>query len=236
MARGIPGQFTSRDDPAKPDRFFLQELQRGFSKTGDQAVRVNLPIFDDETRLREDQYLISRTDIQGRIVYANPAFVEVSGFERDELIGQPHNIVRHPDMPSEAYEDLWDTLQRGQSWLGVVKNRRKDGGYYWVLANATPHRRRRRSRSLFFRTRAPFRRADRRRRGVLRAITPRAGTRLAHQGGTGGAARLAQRGRAHGFPLAPGRPCPDAARGVAVESVVWWPCCLDAAHALGQPR
>ncbi len=188
-------------------------------------MRVNLPIFDDETRLREDQYLISRTDIQGRIVYANPAFVEVSGFERDELIGQPHNIVRHPDMPSEAYEDLWDTLQRGQSWLGVVKNRRKDGGYYWVLANATPHRRRRRSRSLFFRTRAPFRRADRRRRGVLRAITPRAGTRLAHQGGTGGAARLAQRGRAHGFPLAPGRPCPDAARGVAVESVVWWPCC-----------
>ncbi|OZI74680.1 methyl-accepting chemotaxis protein [Bordetella genomosp. 12] len=101
-------------------------------------MRVNLPIFDDETLLREDQYLISRTDTQGRIVYANPAFVEVSGFERDELIGQPHNIVRHPDMPAEAYEDLWRTLQSGQSWLGVVKNRRKDGGYYWVLANATP--------------------------------------------------------------------------------------------------
>ncbi|ANY15993.1 PAS domain-containing methyl-accepting chemotaxis protein [Bordetella pseudohinzii] len=101
-------------------------------------MRVNLPIYDVETRLREDQYLISRTDTKGRIVYANPAFVEVSGFEREELMGKAHNIVRHPDMPAEAYEDLWRTLQAGRSWLGVVKNRRKDGGYYWVLANATP--------------------------------------------------------------------------------------------------
>ncbi|OZI35132.1 chemotaxis protein [Bordetella genomosp. 1] len=101
-------------------------------------MRVNLPIHDVETRLRDDQYLISRTDTKGRITYANPAFVEVSGFERDELIGKAHNIVRHPDMPPEAYEDLWRTLQAGRSWLGVVKNRRKDGGFYWVLANATP--------------------------------------------------------------------------------------------------
>ncbi|MEK0076762.1 methyl-accepting chemotaxis protein, partial [Bordetella pertussis] len=101
-------------------------------------MRVNLPIYDVETKLREDQYLISRTDTKGRIVYANPAFVEVSGFERDELIGKAHNLVRHPDMPPQAYEDLWRTLQAGQSWLGVVKNRRKDGGFYWVLANATP--------------------------------------------------------------------------------------------------
>ncbi len=88
-------------------------------------MRVNLPIYDVETKLREDQYLISRTDTKGRIVYANPAFVEVSGFERDELIGKAHNLVRHPDMPPQAYEDLWRTLQAGQSWLGVVKNRRK---------------------------------------------------------------------------------------------------------------
>ncbi|MFQ1061559.1 methyl-accepting chemotaxis protein [Bordetella trematum] len=101
-------------------------------------MRVNLPIYDVETRLRDDQYLISRTDTKGRIVYANPAFVEVSGFERDELMGKAHNIVRHPDMPSQAFEDFWNTLQAGRSWLGVVKNRRKDGGYYWVLANATP--------------------------------------------------------------------------------------------------
>jgi aerotaxis receptor len=101
-------------------------------------VRVNLPIHNVETKLRDDQYLISRTDTKGRIVYANPAFIEVSGFSRDELIGKAHNIVRHPDMPPEAYEDLWDTLQAGESWLGLVKNRRKDGGFYWVLANATP--------------------------------------------------------------------------------------------------
>lgn len=101
-------------------------------------MRVNLPVVDVETRLREDQYLISRTDTKGRIVYANPAFVEVSGFTREELIGKAHNIVRHPDMPPEAFEDLWETLQAGESWLGMVKNRRKDGGYYWVLANATP--------------------------------------------------------------------------------------------------
>ena len=101
-------------------------------------MRVNLPVHDVETKLREDQYLISRTDTKGRIVYANPAFIEVSGFSREELIGKPHNIVRHPDMPPEAYEDLWETLQAGESWLGLVKNRRKDGGYYWVLANATP--------------------------------------------------------------------------------------------------
>ncbi len=101
-------------------------------------MRVNLPIHDVETKLRDDQYLISRTDIKGRIVYANPAFVEVSGFTREELIGQPHNLVRHPDMPEQAYTDLWKTLQAGESWLGLVKNRRKDGGYYWVLANATP--------------------------------------------------------------------------------------------------
>lgn len=101
-------------------------------------MRVNLPVHNVETKLREDQYLISRTDTKGRILYANPAFIEVSGFSREELIGKAHNIVRHPDMPPQAYEDLWRTLQAGESWLGLVKNRRKDGGFYWVLANATP--------------------------------------------------------------------------------------------------
>ena len=101
-------------------------------------MRVNLPVHNVETKLRADQYLISRTDTKGRIVYANPAFIEVSGFSREELIGKAHNIVRHPDMPPQAYEDLWATLQAGGSWLGLVKNRRKDGGFYWVLANATP--------------------------------------------------------------------------------------------------
>jgi aerotaxis receptor len=97
-----------------------------------------LPVYDNEWVLDDDQYLISRTDVDGNIVYANPAFVEVSGFTLQELIQSPHNIVRHPDMPPQAFADLWDTLRDGESWLGLVKNRRKDGGYYWVLANASP--------------------------------------------------------------------------------------------------
>lgn len=101
-------------------------------------MRKNLPVTQVETVVREDQYLISKTDMKGRIIYANPAFVEVSGFSRDELIGKAHNIIRHPDMPPEAFADLWETLKAGKPWLGLVKNRRKDGGYYWVLANAYP--------------------------------------------------------------------------------------------------
>ena len=85
-------------------------------------MRNNQPVYDKEYTLHDEQYLISRTDSRGRIIYANPAFVEVSGFSRDELVGAAHNIVRHPDMPEEAFEDLWRTIQRGESWTGVVKN------------------------------------------------------------------------------------------------------------------
>ncbi|MEB2401916.1 MAG: methyl-accepting chemotaxis protein [Alcaligenaceae bacterium] len=101
-------------------------------------MRKNYPVYDVETKLRPDQYLISKTDKKGRITYANPAFFEVSGYTREELIGKPHNVIRHPDMPPEAFQDLWDTLHAKKPWLGLVKNRRKDGGYYWVLANAAP--------------------------------------------------------------------------------------------------
>jgi len=101
-------------------------------------MRNNQPANDREYVLRDEQYLISRTDSRGRIIYANPAFVEVSGFSREELVGAPHNIVRHPDMPPAAFDDLWRTIQRGEPWTGMVKNRRKDGGFYWVLANVTP--------------------------------------------------------------------------------------------------
>ena len=101
-------------------------------------MRKNFPVTQVETRVRADQYLISKTDKKGRIVYANPAFVEISGFSEDELLGSPHNVVRHPDMPPAAFQDLWDTVQAGKPWTGLVKNRRKDGGYYWVLANVTP--------------------------------------------------------------------------------------------------
>jgi len=78
------------------------------------------------------------TDTKGRITYCNDAFIEVSGFSRAELLGQPHNIVRHPDMPPEAFRDMWETIQTGVPWTGVVKNRRKNGDHYWVQANAAP--------------------------------------------------------------------------------------------------
>ena len=84
-------------------------------------MRNNQPVYDQEYTLHDEQYLISRTDARGRIIYANPAFVEVSGFSREELVGSAHNIVRHPDMPEEAFADLWRTIQRGDSWTGVVR-------------------------------------------------------------------------------------------------------------------
>ncbi|MFT4190767.1 MAG: methyl-accepting chemotaxis protein [Comamonas sp.] len=101
-------------------------------------MRNNQPVTREEFVLGEADCLISRTDLQGRITYANAAFQQASGFTQDELLGQPHNLVRHPDMPAAAFADLWRCLKAGQSWLGVVKNRRKDGGFYWVLANVTP--------------------------------------------------------------------------------------------------
>ena len=81
---------------------------------------------------------MSTTDLKGRILYCNPMFIEVSGYSRDELLGQPHNIVRHPDMPEEAYRDMWQTIASGVPWSAAVKNRRKDGSFYWVMANVTP--------------------------------------------------------------------------------------------------
>jgi aerotaxis receptor len=101
-------------------------------------MRDNQPVSHQEYLLQESQTLVSVTDLKGRITYCNPAFIEVSGFTRDELLGQPHNIVRHPDMPEEAFRDLWGTIQAGLPWQGLVKNRRKNGDHYWVQANATP--------------------------------------------------------------------------------------------------
>ena len=88
-----------------------------------------------ETKVPEHVEIISRTDLGGVITYANETFAKISGYEVDELIGKPHNIVRHPDMPKSVFADIWETLGRGESWQGYVKNRRKDNGYYWVHAN-----------------------------------------------------------------------------------------------------
>ncbi|MDP1557908.1 MAG: methyl-accepting chemotaxis protein [Nitrosomonas sp.] len=101
-------------------------------------MRVNLPVSNIEYPIGDDTLIVSTTDTKGRITYVNQTFIEVSGFTEDELLGKAHNIVRHPDMPPEAFIDLWKTLQTGKPWTGLVKNRRKNGDYYWVLGNATP--------------------------------------------------------------------------------------------------
>jgi aerotaxis receptor len=101
-------------------------------------MRINQPVSQREYAFPEGRTLVSVTDLKGRITYCNPAFIEVSGFPRHELLGQPHNLVRHPDMPEEAFRDMWETIQSGLPWTGLVKNRRKNGDHYWVQANATP--------------------------------------------------------------------------------------------------
>ena len=101
-------------------------------------MRVNMPVTGREYVLRDDHMIVSKTDTRGIITYINKDFLEVSGFTEEELIGAPHNIVRHPDMPPEAFKDLWDTLAAGMPWTALVKNRCKNGDHYWVLANATP--------------------------------------------------------------------------------------------------
>ncbi|KQX88108.1 methyl-accepting chemotaxis protein [Variovorax sp. Root473] len=103
-------------------------------------MRVNLPVTDIEYELSKEEALVSRTDLKGRITYVNPAFVAASGFTPAELMGKAHNIVRHPDVPPEAFADLWRTLDQGLPWTGLIKNRRKNGDFYWVLANVTPIR------------------------------------------------------------------------------------------------
>jgi len=101
-------------------------------------MRRNLPVTQHNHDFPDDATLLSVTDAQSHITYANAAFIAISGFDRSELIGQPHNLVRHPDMPAQAFADMWATLKAGQSWTALVKNRRKNGDHYWVRANAAP--------------------------------------------------------------------------------------------------
>ena len=101
-------------------------------------MRVNQPVTQREFNLPEDATLMSTTDTRSHVTYANESFVAVSGFSREEIKGQPHNFVRHPDMPAQAFADMWATLKGGEPWTALVKNRRKDGDHYWVRANAVP--------------------------------------------------------------------------------------------------
>ena len=101
-------------------------------------MRNNTPVTDRRIPLIPGQDLVTKTDLQGRITYVNPAFIEISGFTEQELLGEHHNIVRHPDMPQAAFKNMWSTLEMGRPWVGMVKNRCKNGDYYWVKANVTP--------------------------------------------------------------------------------------------------
>jgi aerotaxis receptor len=101
-------------------------------------MRVNQPVTTVEHEIQEGAFIVSMTDPKGVITMVNDEFVRVSGFTREELLGQPHNLVRHPDMPADAFADLWSTVQKGEPWYGLVKNRCKNGDFYWVDASVTP--------------------------------------------------------------------------------------------------
>ena len=97
-------------------------------------MQYNEAEFLFETEVPQEELIVSRTDLKGIITYANDTFVKISGFTKEELIGQNHNIVRHPDMPKVAFANLWDTIKQEKQWTGNVKNIRKDKGFYWVHA------------------------------------------------------------------------------------------------------
>jgi PAS domain S-box-containing protein len=93
-------------------------------------------MMSQEVKLSADTMIVSETDVKGNIIFANRDFCKIAGYSIEELVGKPHNIVRHPDMPKAAFADLWKTIQAGNIWNGIVKNKTKNGGYYWVNATA----------------------------------------------------------------------------------------------------
>lgn len=106
--------------------------------TLEALMRQNLPVTGRNLELPKDTNILSTTSPQSHITYVNPDFIKISGFTEEELLGQPHNIIRHPDMPPAAFEHMWSTLKSGRSWMGLVKNRCKNGDHYWVSAYVTP--------------------------------------------------------------------------------------------------
>ena len=101
-------------------------------------IETTIAAAQRERVMREDDFLVSKTDLKGRITYGNRIFIEYSGYSEAELLGKQHNIVRHPDMPRGVFKFLWDTLEARKECFAYVKNRSKDGGFYWVFANVTP--------------------------------------------------------------------------------------------------
>lgn len=101
-------------------------------------MRTSRPVTNVEQTFSEGQRLISTTDLTGKITYCNKEFIKISGYSEAELLGSPHNLVRHPDMPAAIFGVMWGYLKAGKSWMGVVKNRCKNGDFYWVSAYVTP--------------------------------------------------------------------------------------------------
>lgn len=100
-------------------------------------MQYNESEFLIETIVPKGELIVSRTDLKGNITYANETFAQISGYDVDELIGKPHNCVRHPDMPKALFGELWSTLKEGKIWEGIIKNLRKDSGFYWVHAQVS---------------------------------------------------------------------------------------------------
>ena len=114
-----------------------EAVEHVLTYTGGNTRRVFVtPI---ETPYPHGKLIVSRTDTRGIMTQCNQSFVEMSGYSEAELIGQPHCLLRHPDMPAAAFRDLWETVQAGRQWHGYVKNLRKDGGHYWVYATVVPN-------------------------------------------------------------------------------------------------
>ena len=124
-------QDMNPDDIAGTYREYTLELYNA----GTRIVLVT----DIETPYPDGRLIVSRTDPAGIITHVNRSFVEMSGYSEEELVGAPHSILRHPDMPPAAFKDLWDTVEKGETWQGFVKNLRKDGGFYWVKATVIPN-------------------------------------------------------------------------------------------------
>jgi methyl-accepting chemotaxis protein len=102
-------------------------------------MKINMPVTQHELDFKDSMQIVSKTDLKGKITFVNRDFLDISGFTEEELIGQSHNIVRHPDMPPEAFADLWNTVKSGKPWIGIVKNRCKNGDHYWVEAIVSPY-------------------------------------------------------------------------------------------------
>lgn len=124
-------QLHTMQKPAEPSVEHQLTYHSGQSRT--------VYTTETETDYPDGCLITSRTDLDGIITHANQAFMQLSGWSREEIIGQTHEILRHPDMPKAAFADLWQTVQAGQKWNGYVKNLRKDGGFYWVYATVIPN-------------------------------------------------------------------------------------------------